>query len=163
MNYNDISNAATLDGVPKTRKRDWTSAVMIWLFSMIICTNGKKVFESAIGRAIDPKIWRGLVQDSLSMWNSPCKLEKSSEGRCRSCQFFYHHIRRPRHQIWKCFRCQHICRQCHSDGSHKRYLDVVRKGGCLLRRTYENGQIIAKRQRKERESMNSLICAQGLS
>lgn len=57
MNYNDVSNSAALDGMAKTRKRDWSSAVMMWLLPMITCVNRKKFYESAIGQAVENACW----------------------------------------------------------------------------------------------------------
>lgn len=162
MNFNDVCNAAVMDCNPKTRKHDWSAAVMFWLLAMITCVNGKKLFESATGRTVEHKDWREMVMDSLSLWNTPCSLEKSKRGQCRSCSFFFGSVQPPRVQIWKCFRCQHICKQCDLDGSHARFCDLLKTGGVKLRHTYNKGEKIAVKLREEREGMGELICSQGL-
>jgi hypothetical protein len=162
MNYNDVSNAAAMDGFTKLRKRDWSSSVMMWLISMLIGVNGKKVFESASGKSIGNEEWRERVMDSLTRWNAPCELRKGKVGSCRSCRHFFGHLRRPREQIWVCFRCQNICKQCDADGSRARYANRIRNGEIRIRHTYFEGQAKSFCAKRDRKAVENKICAQGI-
>lgn len=121
MNYNDVSNSAAMEGMAKTRKRDWTAAVLMWLLSMITCVNGKKVYESAKGCAVENGEWQEMVRNAFASSNKPCEFGKDVRGSCGACRELKKHLKKPSRTVWKCDRCGSICLVCRNDGSHEKY------------------------------------------
>jgi len=157
MNYNDISNAATMEGMVKIRKRDWSSAVMMWLLSMVTGVNGKKVYESAIGCAFQNDVWREMVRKSFASTEIPCECGKDHRGSCGACHELKKNVKKSSRTIWQCIHCGPICKKCQNDGSHERYRDMIKKGYIRPFHTYPNGKKLSKLIQRDVNASQNLI------
>jgi hypothetical protein len=158
MNFNDVSNSATMDGMAKTRKRDWSSAVLMWLLPMAICVNGKKVYESAIGRAVENNEWREQVRKAYSSSEVPCEIGKGSgkRGSCQACRELKKGAKVKR-TVWQCLQCGPICKKCHDDGSHSKYRNMVKRGYLRPFHSYPAGRRLAKVIRRDLRASENLV------
>ena len=66
MDFVDKADQATMANLSGNCKKHWSTAEMVWVVTMLLTVNVKKLFESASGKVIEcGKEWRDYLIDCL--------------------------------------------------------------------------------------------------
>ena len=66
MDFVDKADQATMANLSRNRKKHWSTAEMVWVVTMLLTMNAKKLFKSASGKVIERgKEWRDYLIDCL--------------------------------------------------------------------------------------------------
>ena len=119
---------------PTHRKRHWSTAEVLWVLTMLVSVNAKKVYESATGNVgMNGRKWRDIVRNVLlnpddsphpESKKLPPKTVKSLE--CKSCRM--RGVARPKRTRWRCAKCGPICDQCEALGTHREFVKKRPRG-----------------------------------
>ena len=94
MDFVDKADQATMANLSHNHKKHWSTAEMVWVVTMLLTVNVKKLFESASGKVIEcGKEWRDYLIDCLfnhtlgdKIDHPPSEPDKKSRlPQCRSC------------------------------------------------------------------------------
>lgn len=121
MGYVDNADQHITSSLAPFRKHHWTSALVLWAVTMLLCVNGKRLYQSATGNAdikmpeFRDRVRRclaGLPDDANAPHppaTAPDKDEPRSKARCRACTHFLMDESRT---IRRCELCGPICKRC---------------------------------------------------
>ena len=129
MDLVDETNKDILLGLARFKKFHWTTAHLVWLVTVAVIINARRIFQSASGTgAISVDDWIDQAVDALTHSDEPfavahavLKVPDHRRRNCRSCQKFDHIERQTRKY---CKLCGPICKYCAKNNKHKNFADM---------------------------------------
>ncbi len=121
MDFVDNADQHITSSLSPFRKRHWTSALTLWGLTMLLCVNGKRLYQSATGngditmpdfRDQVRRVLAGLPSDPFAD-HPPAQnnyvSEERSKRRCKACKYFLNEETRT---VRLCEMCGPICKYC---------------------------------------------------
>ncbi len=150
MDFVDNADQYISSSLSPIRRHHWTSALIVWGLTMLLCVNGRKLFQSATGCGTLPMpefreyVRRALVglPPRTEQQHPSAQIPKGCvkpTGRCRSCLYFYDgKITRT---VRYCELCGPICKRCDAvndkgESNHSRFY-ILPTHAVPMRRDYK--------------------------
>ena len=146
MDFVDNADQALHEALLIHRTRSWSTAVMRWVFVMLLSVNARKLHQSATGELLDVSVgkwctyvYRVLVGKDTDGTHPDSVLPERVPGRpnrigkCKACASVLQR-KRPHDTAWRCPMCGPICKECQGSGTHGKYAAILKKPS---RRFYE--------------------------
>ena len=127
MDFVDKADQATMANLFCNHKKHGSTAEMVWVVTMLLTMNTKKLFKSASGKVIEHgKEWRDYLIDCLfdctlgdKKDHPPSEPDKKSRlSRCHLCCVL------GQKQVcttWKCQICGPFCKSCQMGGKESQH------------------------------------------
>lgn len=131
MDLVDKADAEIFTALSTHKKGHWTSAELIWILTMMLQVNARKLYESSNATYLSADEWLLLLIENLSNFNDH-HIQKAQKRKRRAyCKPCYHLKKKRSRTVWECKACLGaVCKQCDSDGSHEKF---VKNGRSLNR------------------------------
>merc|ERR1712048_632375 len=98
---------------------------MLWLVTMMIQTNAKRLYMSSTGLDVTMSEWCDLVMDGLSLRDLPYEVGHrlfKEPKTPRNCKICYQMTKKQHPTVWRCRMCHVVCRNCDLSGSHLKFV-----------------------------------------
>ena len=138
MDFVDQADSEISQSLTQHRKSHWTTNVTMWILTMLIVVNARRLYLSATV-ASDRLIQQdsGLAEWRVQVWRAMANavtpnsvpfgdthpqsalVPDEASRKCKSCWSSKHKTQRM--TKWQCPSCGHICPTCQEDGTHLKH------------------------------------------
>lgn len=129
MDFVDNADSAILSSLTPHRKSNWSTNVAMWIVTMMLVVNAKRLYISASGKpepslpAWRKTVWRALADTPQDATHpDSIRVRKGPKAKCKSC-----YSSRGGHETtttWRCQSCGAICKSCQHDGTHLQHASL---------------------------------------